>query len=115
MEKMKGFRKNPIDPIFDDLKLHIVERFFKFHESNPKIFDLYKRFALELKQSGRVRYSSMMILQRIRWHVEVETNDTEFKVNNNHAPCYARLLMLYDSHYRKVFKRRARLPGDWGY
>ena len=46
------------------------------------------------------------MLQRIRWHTQVETNDLSFKINNNHAPYYARHFMEQNPEHKGFFRTR---------
>jgi hypothetical protein len=71
----------------------IQDRFDQFHKDNPSIYDLLVRFALEVKHSGRSRYSIDAIIQRVRWHVTIETRSSDFKLNDHFTSRYARLIM----------------------
>jgi hypothetical protein len=71
----------------------IQDRFEEFHKANPRIYDLLVRFALEVKGKGWKRYSIDAIYQRVRWHVNIETSDTDFKINDHFRSRYARLIM----------------------
>ena len=73
------------------------EAWKQFHEENPHVYALFKRFAAEAK-ARRDRFSARVIWERMRWYTSIETAD-DYKLNNNHAPYYARLLMLEDPAY----------------
>ena len=79
--------------------------FLKFHKENPAIWALYKKFAYEAKQAGHTKLSSEIILNRVRWETTITTNDKQFKINNNHKPFYARMLM-YREHFTNFFAMR---------
>ena len=64
--------------------------FNNYHAENPHVYELFKRFAFEAIQAGYEHYSSYCIINRIRWHSEVETRGDPFKINNNYTPRYAR-------------------------
>lgn len=73
------------------MTLDTAAAFRAFHEQNPKVLDLFCRFALEARQAGFKRYSIWAIANRVRWHVEIETRSSDgFKLNNNHLSFYAR-------------------------
>lgn len=57
------------------------------------MFDLFIRFAREVKAAGHRRYSAEAIVQRIRWHTQIETKGDDFKLNNWYRALYARMLM----------------------
>ncbi len=79
-----------------DPKQHMgkMEReFWVFHRENPYIYRLFERFALAVVNRGYEHFGARDIIHRIRWETNVETNDPEFKINNNHSPYYGRLWM----------------------
>lgn len=91
---------------FEELQPHIVEKFFKYHNENPHVYGLVKRFAYEAKNSGRTRFGIKMIWERMRWYMTIETNDDKFKLCNDYHSCYARLLMTDDPSFEKFFQRK---------
>ena len=98
--------------LFKELKPHIVRRFFDFHDQNPHVYNLVKKYALEAKTASRSRFGIAMIWERMRWYVTIETNDRFFKLNNNHKACYARMLMIDDEFFMNMFQRRATIKHD---
>lgn len=91
---------------FQGVAPHIVDSFLKFHETNPKVYSMFKIFACQLRQGGLSHYGSKAIMERIRWHFEVEHKQKDFKVNNNYASCYARLLMREAPEFKGFFELR---------
>ena len=86
----------------------IVERFTVFHRENPQIWQLFKKFALQAAES-RTHYSARTIIHRVRWHVDVDTVDTDglgVKINNDFSPYYARMFELAYPQYAGLFERR---------
>ena len=90
---------------FSDLNPRIVDAFFEYHKANPHVYDLFKRFASDLYAAGRGHFGSKAIIERIRFETAVRGND-EFKINNNFASCYARLLILDMPIFREFFETR---------
>lgn len=90
----------------------IFKRFVAFHDANPTIWELYQKFALQLVGAGRKRYSSLAIMMRIRWHVEVETKGDSVKINNDFAAYYARMFAAKFPEHRKFFGFRHRTSVD---
>ena len=78
----------------------------RFHEENPQVYKLFLKFANEAREAGRERFGARMIWERIRWYTQVETTGWKFKLNNNHVPYYARLLMLRDRRFDGFFDTR---------
>ena len=96
--------------MFMSVETHISDDFFSYHNSHPDIYRLFQQYAYELKMSGRKHYGSKAIMERIRWHMEIERRE-DFKINNNYASCYARLLMLQNPDFRSFFETRGRING----
>jgi hypothetical protein len=75
-------------------KQTLDDKFFQYHDNNPHVFKLFVRFAREAKNAGFKHYGMHTIMHRVRWHINVETNDEDgYKMNNNYSSRYARLLM----------------------
>lgn len=98
--------------LFQELKPHIVAKFKQFHADNPHVYPLFKRFSFEAMKAGRNCFSTQMILERIRWYIEIETKGDVFKINNNHASCYSRLLMVEHPELVNFFRRRITNTGQ---
>ena len=92
--------------LFKEIKPNHFKKAIQFHQENPKVYDLVKRFATEAKNGNRQRFGIAMIWERMRWYVAFETNDKTYKLNNNHKAFYARMLMIDDSYFIGVFKRK---------
>lgn len=70
-------------------------RWRAFHDANPDVYRLFKKFAVDARRmQRRKRYGARMIWERLRWHVQVETTGSDYKLNDHYPPYYARLLML---------------------
>jgi hypothetical protein len=85
--------------------------FAKFHAENPHIYELFKRFTADVIRAGFQNFSARAVFHRIRWYTNVETNDPNFKINNNHSPYYARMWMI--DHDRKGFFRTRELLNNF--
>lgn len=90
-----------------------AERWAAFHAANPKVYELFRRFAAEARAAGLPRYSADALLHRIRWYVTIETKGDTFKVNNDWASYYARQLVADDPSYADFFEMR-KSPGAAG-
>lgn len=113
MSEQMTFADLPHRGRFSDLDPAIVEKFIAFDKANPRVYELFKRFAWELKSAGRNRFGAKAIVERIRWHYAVETIADDFTINNNFTSCYARLLILDEPAFRDFFETR-RTPGTIG-
>lgn len=73
-----------------------------FDAENPEVWELFEKFTNQYIARGNNRGSAEMIINVIRWHTDVQTNDVQFKINNDMKPYYAR---KYAKHHpdRKDF------------
>ncbi|MAF44288.1 MAG: hypothetical protein CMI54_09040 [Parcubacteria group bacterium] len=85
----------------------LERRFGEFHSKNPEVYSELVRLARELKVAGRERYGIKSLFEIIRWHKAMSTIGDDFKLNNNHAPFYARLIMRKEPDLEKFFEIRA--------
>jgi len=91
------------DALFNGCDEKLLARFKKFHLENPVVYELFKRFATEAKNSRRVRFSHWMIINRIRWYSAIETNGEKYKISNDFIALYARLLVYNDESFFRFF------------
>ncbi len=107
--------------LFADEDPTLRAAFEKFHAENPHVYALLCRFSAEVMAAGLKHYAVKAIIERIRWHVQIETKGDEFKINNNHAPFYARLWLAEHPEFPGFFSIRAQTsageapePGRYG-
>jgi len=81
------------------------KKFWQYHKENPQVYTLFKKFTFSVIDTGRKYYSAMGIIQRIRWHTDIEGKGT-FKINNNYTPGYARLFERDHPAYKGFFRMR---------
>lgn len=73
----------------------LFDEWLGFHQANPDIYRELRRMALTLVARGRRRYGINGLFEVLRWdRAQLQTTDDEFKINDHHAPFYARLLMM---------------------
>ncbi len=84
----------------------IQEKFKKYHAANPKIYGLFLMYARKVRISGFTRYSAWAIMNRIRWHHDVNTSDaSRFKISNDYIAWYARKAIAdYPDEFVGFFK-----------
>ena len=94
----------------------IAERFTAWIEAHPQVFELFKQYATEAMAAGQRRYSADALVQRIRWHLTVETvptDGTEFKINDHYSSRLARMLVEAEPKFEGFFElRQLRAQGD---
>lgn len=71
------------------------QKFDVWIAKNPKVLELFIRFALDLKRAGHTQYGARPIIERIRWEHDtaIERPEGDFHLDNNYAPHLARLAM----------------------
>jgi hypothetical protein len=97
-------------------------QFEAFHASNPKVWDLFVRFTMDLIVAGHKHYSADAVLHRIRWHTNVETRKAgmsptgeELKINNNFAAFYSRMFADRYPGNRDFFQIRKSAADEGGF
>ena len=55
--------------------------FWDWHKANPRVWDYFERFSLEVVNKGHKKVSHWLIINRIRWEVYLETTGEEFKID----------------------------------
>ena len=81
-------------------------RFKDFHEANPHVYELIKRFTMEAIAAGFKHYGIQSIAERVRWHTAIETEGEALKLNNNHTAYYARMFMDDYPDHEGFFRTR---------
>ena len=89
-----------------DISEKIVDKFKVYHAANPMVWELFKKFSYEAKNSGRKRFGVNAIFERMRWYIDIETSGDRFKLNNNYRSCYARLIISEDPFFQTFFETR---------
>jgi hypothetical protein len=93
-EEYRSRDPDRFDALFGEADPRMVAKFFTYHERNPTLYRLFLSFALQAKASGRPRFSSWMIGNRVRWYTAVETTGPVYKLTNDYFALYARLLIF---------------------
>lgn len=84
----------------------IEQRFDRWVHDNPQVWELFVRFARELRASGLRRAGAKLIVERIRFEVAVKTVGDDFKLNNDFTSRLARRLVLHDPSFDGFFEFR---------
>jgi hypothetical protein len=69
----------------------LYQKWKDFDRDNPKVWTLFERFALEAATAGREHFGGQMVWERMRWYVMIETNDEDYKLNNDYVAYYSRM------------------------
>lgn len=89
-------------------ELRPAQKFEEFHRLNPQVATALEQMTRELVQRGRRRIGIKMLFEVLRWNYFMETSDpnSDFKINNNYAPYYSRLLIERHPEWADVFELR---------
>lgn len=77
--------------------------FWAWHKANPGVWDYFERFSLEAVSRGRKHISHWLIINRIRWEVNIMTTGEEFKISNDYIAFYARLWRARYPQHKDLF------------
>jgi hypothetical protein len=97
--------------------MSVVDFFLKkqawqeWHELNPHVWTHFESFAFEVLMSGRRKVSHWLLINRIRWEVEIKTIGSDFKISNDFIAFYARLWILTHPKYKHLFNIK-RMHGE---
>ena len=86
----------------------IEANFAKFHRENPAVYAELVKISRSLKERGREHYGIGALFEVIRFHRAIQTNDPDFKLNNNYRALYARMIMDQEPDLSDFFATRVR-------
>lgn len=86
-----------------------ADRFEEYHKLNPQVYTALESMTRQLVNRGRTKIGIKMLFEVLRWEYYMNTNDpnSDFKINNNYAPYYARLLLQKHPEWDGIFELRA--------
>ena len=89
-------------------KLTVQDKFNKYHAENPDVFQMFLHYAHEAKSAGFTTYSAWAIMNRIRWHRDINPKSLqtgEFKISNDYIAWYAlRAMADFPLSFKGFFK-----------
>lgn len=97
-----------------DAELTLSEAFEKFHTDNPHFYDALVELARRyIGRTGRSIVGMQRLIEVARFDMDLTTeSEDEFKVNNNHAAFYSRLIMLQEPDLAGVIPIRRSPDAD---
>lgn len=93
----------------------VGDRFEEFHAANPIVYTTLVRLAREWKEKfgGGAKVGLAALRERARWEIAFVTSDTDYKINNNYTPFYARLIMAENPDLAGLFDLRYSEADQW--
>ena len=106
------FKDDRMTELFGHYSKETFKGFAAFHRDNPHIYEEFKLLAIEMRETGRKKYSSKMIINVLRWNIDIRTDtEEEFKINDRYQSLYGRLMIYHHEEYESFFELRIRTPG----
>lgn len=85
----------------------MAARFAEVDANNPEVWRLFELFTYSMIKRGFAHYSARAVLHRVRWETATPLEDeTQFKVNNNWSPYYARKFHAVHPDHAGFFRNR---------
>lgn len=82
-----------------------AKQFLDWHQQNPQVWAEFEKLALRLIQAGRKKFGAKAIVEVVRFNRTIATK-TDFKINNNYAPYYARIFVIKYPLHSDFFEQR---------
>jgi hypothetical protein len=88
----------------------VYESWKRYHFANPNFYEQFHKFAYEAIRT-RHKVGARLIIELIRWFEWIEKGSNLYRVCNNFAPYYARLLMLDKPEFKALFNTKSLKSG----
>lgn len=90
-------------------------RFERFHRDNPAVYSTLVRLArAKIARTGCAKLGMQQLFEVLRWDISMTTGDDDFKINNNYAAWYARMIMELEPDLIGRFEvRKSNADGEW--
>ncbi|MFI8890543.1 hypothetical protein [Streptomyces paradoxus] len=86
----------------------IESRFRQFHRDNPHVLSEMERLAKQWFESGKTSLGVQLLFEVMRWDRSIKTKSSdEFKVNNDFAAHYARMMIARNPSWAGRIRVRA--------
>lgn len=84
----------------------LEKRFWDFHKDNKHVYTALVRLARQLKDRGHKKIGMQMLFEVLRWQSMIKTTGDVYKMNNDYASRYARLIMDSEPDLDGMFEIR---------
>jgi hypothetical protein len=85
----------------------LVERFEAFHKARPDVYRAFKKHAWRLRRQGHRHLSAQYICDYLSFETMVDGRPaSEWKLNHDFGPFYARMLAAEFESFAAYFERR---------
>lgn len=90
--------------LFEDIDPLLLKKFKSYHTENPHVYTRFLELAVEMKRTGRERYSQWIIINKMRWDSDIKTKDDVFKISNDYIALYARMVVYNCPEFSGFFE-----------
>lgn len=98
----------------NDASQALSRRFEEFHAANPHVYRLLVELARDwMHTTGSDKLGVAQLWERMRWDLAVRTTSTDFNLNNDLKPYYARLIMKQERDLSGLFNLRRAAADEW--
>lgn len=87
-------------------KMPTDQAFAEFHRRNPWVVEELEKIAWEMLKHGHRKLGVQQLIEIFRWETRRQTISHNFKINNNFASRYARMMLDRNPHWGQVFELR---------
>lgn len=92
----------------------LTERFEAFHADNPHVYRIMVEQARRwVRETGRHKLGAQMLIERVRWVIAIQTKSDDYRINNDFAAFYARLIMAREADLAGLFDLRRSEADAW--
>lgn len=81
----------------------LTEQFNDWLDLNPEFYPLFRKFTLELINSGVKKSSAWLVCNRIRWESMIKTYGNDYKISNDFIALLARKFLTENKEHGKFF------------
>lgn len=82
------------------------QKFEKYHRDNPHVLERLIAMTDQAVAKGHRCIGIKLLFEVLRWETMISTKGDEYKINNNYAPRYARLIEQVRPDLEGVFRKR---------
>lgn len=82
------------------------QKFDKFHKENPHVLEALIKMTDRAVAKGHKHFGMKLLFEVLRWETMISTKGDPYKINNNYAPYYVRLIEEKRPDLTGVFRKR---------
>jgi hypothetical protein len=94
--------------------MSLTQKFTDYHTANPGVYRELVRLSYEWKRTGHGKIGMQTLIEKLRWdwNVSLRKDSAGFRINNNFAAFYSRMIMEEHPDLQGMFDIRERRVND---